>query len=341
MNRDLSNTKRRMNGAGGAALLAIAGLAVSAGLSSAQIGQQQSSPGTPNVLGGGSTGGGVPADPGDPFEHMKDEVALTGVVRDFRAGSQDSPHPDFQRQPKNANGGGSFGHYMEMVQDQLDEDGKPVFRDGGRRVTSQWKDAQGRNVMPPREYIDGRDGDKAGSMESVGSAVTSADSMSQWFRDVPGVNASRPLDITLRRVEGTNKYVFDDKQDPTYSNRGGFFPVNNDLYGNFTTDKNFHFTFELGTKFTYEANSGQVFRFIGDDDVWVYIDGKLVIDLGGVHGATEQTVELDRLNWLQDGGTYTLHFFFAERHTTQSNFRIETTLDLKSIDLPPTAALFD
>jgi hypothetical protein len=36
-----------------------------------------------------------------------------------------------------------------------------------------------------------------------------------------------------------------------------------------------------------------------------------------------------------------LDFFFAERHRTQSNFRIETTLQLRNVELPPTAALYD
>jgi fibro-slime domain-containing protein len=54
-----------------------------------------------------------------------------------------------------------------------------------------------------------------------------------------------------------------------------------------------------------------------------------------------QTIELDRLDWLEDGRSYSLSFFFAERHTTQSNFRIETTLELRTVQLPPTAALYD
>ena len=263
-------------------------------------------------------------------------ITLTGVVRDFMAREQTGGHPDFQRQPS-----AGFGHYVGMVADQLDEQGKPVFASTGFKLSSNWRDAQNRNIMRPKPYINPRQGDQNGSVSSsAGGALTTSANFSQWFRDVRGVNVSKPVTITLNRsANGT--YVFDDKSDPVYAGMGGFFPINGDLYGNYSNNKNFHFTFELQTEFIYRANQGLTFTFIGDDDVWVFIDGKLVIDIGGVHSAISQTIELDRLNWLEDGRSYSLSFFFAERHTTQSNFRIETTLQLRNVQLPPTAALYD
>jgi fibro-slime domain-containing protein len=159
---------------------------------------------------------------------------------------------------------------------------------------------------------------------------------------VSGVNLSKAVPVTLRREEGSNKYVFDDKEDPFFAGRGGFFPIDGELFGNYSsTGKNYHFTFELATEFVYKAGAGQDFRFIGDDDVWVFVDGRLVIDLGGVHGALDQVVRMDDLLWLEDGQTYTLHFFFAERHTTDSNFRIETTLHLRDINIPTVSGIYD
>ncbi len=273
---------------------------------------------------------------------LPDALVLDGVVRDFRDRNAEGGHKDFQWQPRRANGKGGFGLYGHMVQDELDDEGKPVFRSKGHRVNSKWKDASGQPIISPRSYIDSKPGDQSGSMEGEGQAIHDAESFAQWFRDVPGVNVSMALPITLKREANSNKYVFDDRSDPLFSGKGGFFPINGELYGNYgNTGKNFHFTFSLDTEFVYEANSGQQFTFIGDDDVWVFIDGKLVIDLGGVHGAESQRIDLDRLNWLNDGETYSLHFFFAERHTTQSNFRVETTLKLRSVDVPTTAAVFD
>lgn len=283
---------------------------------------------------GGSTGG----QQADPYADLPSEITLAGVVRDFRERTVEGGHPDFERQPSSG-----FGHYMYIVQDQLDGRGLPVFRSTGKKVSSNWRDAQGRNIISPRSYIASRDGDTSGSASSSQTgAATSAENFAMWFKDVDGVNSSAPLSVTLRRQANSNVYTFDDKEDPMYVGRGGFFPINGELYGNSAGDnKNFHFTYHLDTEFVYQRDAGLVFTFIGDDDVWVFIDGKLVIDIGGVHSAVSQTIDLDRLEWLQDGQTYSLDFFFVERHRTQSNFRIETTLQLRNVELPPTSALYD
>ena len=144
------------------------------------------------------------------------------------------------------------------------------------------------------------------------------------------MNISQRLTLTLVRQENGH-YVFDDKLDPKYQDLGGFFPIEDQLFGNpgGRPDRNFHFTVEMHMDFEYDADGDQFFKFTGDDDVWVFVNGELVIDLGGVHAAHDQYVDLNRLG-LADGETYQLDFFFAERHRTQSNFRITTNLPLES-----------
>lgn len=274
----------------------------------------------------------------DPYAGLPAELNLVGICRDFKASNETGGHPDFQRQPA-----GGFGMYTGNLNNTLDADGKPVFKGGGKKVSSQWRDSARRNINPA--IYNASVGDTAGSF--TGNAdpggIRSAESFAQWFRDVPGVNMSKQVPIKLVRQANSNLYVFDDRTDPTYSSRGGFFPINNELWGNPSGQtKNFGFSFELATEFIYKPSEGQAFTFIGDDDVWVFINGKLVIDIGGVHGATSQTVQLDRLgDIMKPNQKNTLTLFFAERHTTQSNCRIETTINLKPASLPTTSSLFD
>lgn len=158
-----------------------------------------------------------------------------------------------------------------------------------------------------------------GTLTTTGQA-----NFDQWYRDVDGVNLSKKHSIELvKQADGTYKYQ-----------NNQFFPINNELWGNFKDDKNYHFTYEIHNKFTYQG--GEIFTFSGDDDVWVYIDGQRVIDIGGVHNSQSQTIELDTLD-LVEGETYSFDFFFAERHYRESNFTITTNIALENTNLLPIA----
>jgi len=86
---------------------------------------------------------------------------------------------------------------------------------------------------------------------------------------------------------------------------------------------------ETETDYLFTYSGGETFSFTGDDDLWVFIDDELVIDLGGVHGASTASVDLDTLG-LTVGEDYSFDLFFAERHTVRSTFKIQTSLQLKS-----------
>jgi len=134
----------------------------------------------------------------------------------------------------------------------------------------------------------------------------------QWYHD-SAVSTNYLSSLTL--IDPDNDGVY------TYAN-SSFFPLDG-IGDHEGRSHDYHFTMELHNKFTYKA--GQVFSFTGDDDVFVFIDDELVIDLGGVHGAMSDSVALDSLG-LTVGETYDFDLFFAERHTTQSNFRVDTSI---------------
>lgn len=152
-----------------------------------------------------------------------------------------------------------------------------------------------------------------------GTTVTTsgAANFNQWYRDTPGINQSR--EFTLPFVDaGNGIFTYDDPE---------FFPLDNEFFGNEYQEHNFHFTFELHTDFAYHG--GEVFTFAGDDDLFIFINNQLAIDLGGVHSTQTDSVDLDaeaQALGLAVGGTYTLDLFQAERHASGSHFRVDTSL---------------
>lgn len=261
-------------------------------------------------------------------------IVLDAVIRDFKPfNDMQNPHNDFERYSGTTRVG--------LVQETLGSDGKPALASrSGWKIVTEYRDSQGRPINPA--LYDPERGDSPGRLQQRSDdRIYSDASFEHWYNDTEK-NHTIVVPLTLTRVPGTNRYVFDSAVDEPYRSRGGFFPVNDQGWGNHTGwDRNFHFTTEVETEFVYERDAGQVFTFTGDDDVWVFIGGKLAIDMGSLHSIREQTIDLDRLEWLEDGQTYQLKIFHAERRTNQSNFRIETTLKLRGAQLPMARHLFD
>ena len=73
------------------------------------------------------------------------------------------------------------------------------------------------------------------------------------------------------------------------------------------------------------------FEFSGDDDVYMYINGVLALDLGGAHGICTKRVNLKDVAQkchLTEGEVATFTFFYMERNSDASNFKIETNMEL-------------
>lgn len=117
------------------------------------------------------------------------------------------------------------------------------------------------------------------------------------------MNLSTPLAVELVPLVGGLGYDSD-----------AFFPIDDELLGNEGREHNFHFIVEAHGHFRYKV--GEVFSFTGDDHLWAFINGRFVMDLGGVHSVKSGEFELGNLD-LDVGEVYSLDIFFAERHTSK------------------------
>lgn len=181
--------------------------------------------------------------------------------------------------------------------------------------------------------------------------------------DVKFPNNNAASDVKLLN-EGLSKISGKDK--------GSFLPFSQNSSG-INTEKNagFHFGMNMSVKF-YMPENGKIngkdmkFEFSGDDDVWVFVDGKLVLDIGGIHdaiagdinfatgvstvyqgqevsdttiGTTSDenivtniyTSDVLGTNWKnQTNKVHTLQVFYLERGKGESNCKIKLNLDIPS-----------
>ena len=194
------------------------------------------------------------------------------------------------------------------------------------------KDALGSDGLPVPAYETSADAKKAGvdyqSRGVVGhDPVVSGDPFYRWFHEVNGKSVKYEREIVFSRDGATNRYVYGGKQ---------IFPLDNvsqsdkKLLGH-----NFHFTAHLKVPIRVAVSGNEKFDFSGDDDVWVFLNGQLVLDIGGVHtaidgyftinsdGSVSSVVNGKYKNTynlgLERGDVVDLDFFYAERNTSEAN----------------------
>jgi len=226
---------------------------------------------------------------------------VVGVVRDFKGINEAGGHPDFE----------SFGPSdtatLGLVGGALGADGKPVY------ASKCETPGMGKTAACP-----------------WGQMTSGKTNFDQWYRFTDGVNMPYLLYFLFKPMGGIATF-----------NSQHFFPVDDAgfkslAYADDFKQHNFGFTTELHTKFKY--NGGETFQFEGDDDLWVFINGKLVIDIGGLHPPTKGKVDLDASAatlGISKGNVYLLELFHAERHTTASHFRVDTTLTFVDCGIIP------
>ncbi|AMC93109.1 hypothetical protein AOC36_03705 [Erysipelothrix larvae] len=170
------------------------------------------------------------------------------------------------------------------------------------------------------------------------------------YRAIAGSFSHNDMTLGVKTTDGVSEFPWADE---LWSNELATDDLGDTL--------NFHFSVKGSSEFTYYGE-GESFTFSGDDDFWLYINQQLVIDLGGTHGelsctatflpdgmvhisavtdtegnelAPEQTLSLG----LVKGRTYSLDFFYAERHTHESNLMLSTNLTHDKFSVNKTATL--
>jgi fibro-slime domain-containing protein len=320
---------RMRNGTGGTALGALLLLALTSagcGSSSSGDGKATGGAGDGGTFGGGEDGqvfGGDDGGGGGGGGGGDGSVAagtIAATIRDFKfyEAADTTTDPDFENPPLNIgqNGMASSGYSGPwdddvIVATQIGSDNTPTYAGDPTKGTL--------------------------TTFGTGAAGSAAAEFQNWYHDVAGTNihVSYPLPI-VQNPDGSLEYDSNAQgalyvaTDPTQGR--GFFPIDDGTpyataFGDQGKPHNYSFTMEIHTVFTYMG--GEYFNFRGDDDVYVFINGQLVINLGGVHGPETAAVMVDTLN-LTKGGDYPLDFFSAERHVTGSNILFQTTLGLRA-----------
>ncbi|MEO8178985.1 MAG: fibro-slime domain-containing protein [Deltaproteobacteria bacterium] len=242
--------------------------------------------------------GAAPSSPGGPMFNADDleptdacDGNLPVVYRDFS-----QAHPDFEM-----NFRGDVVR-RQLIEPTLGLDGKPVFKSsvGCPAKQNTPTECETWSVMQP--------------------VITSADSYSQWYRDTPGINIAFEKVLELAD-SGGGLYKYSSAE---------FFPIGNDQGFGITPPgqaHNFLFTTEVHVTFEYVAK--QKFTFRGDDDMWIFVNGRLAVDLGSMHDSKEGIIDFDAQAadlGIVVGRAYPMDIFHAERHTSASNFSIETNI---------------
>jgi fibro-slime domain-containing protein len=187
-----------------------------------------------------------------------------------------------------------------------------------------------------KPVIDGRctQGNVTAAQCPYGQQLTTAANFGQWYQDVAGVN----LDIAgtlLLGAQGGGSYAFD-------SGTRGFYPVDTKGWTVTTPAKedvipadaivndgrNHDFGFTTEVRYFFQYRGGETLTFSGDDDLWIFVNRRLALDLGGLHHRIEKSLIVDQSAstlGLTSGGLYEIALFHAERHSAASNFKLTLT----------------
>ncbi len=96
---------------------------------------------------------------------------------------------------------------------------------------------------------------------------------------------------------------------------------------------NYNLSLEGHAKFVYRYDDELFFTFTGDDDVYLFINGVRVLDIGAAHTISKVSINLNDPSIVEacgfeEGGVYDFDFFYMERHGCAANFSVETNIKI-------------
>ncbi|KAM9972268.1 hypothetical protein ACTFIW_003627 [Dictyostelium discoideum] len=145
----------------------------------------------------------------------------------------------------------------------------------------------------------------------------------QLNSSLPGENSPYSFELVFTYDKNRNTYVYNNEEFFPIDVRGFDFDQEKRIFYNGTIYHNYHFCMKINSAFTYQGS--EYFNFQTDHEAWAFINNKLVIDLGGIHGPIAARINTKNLG-LTIGRPYNLDLFFCNRQTVGSKLKIEINL---------------
>ncbi|KAN0000434.1 hypothetical protein ACTFIZ_000862 [Dictyostelium cf. discoideum] len=175
---------------------------------------------------------------------------------------------------------------------------------------------------------------KTPSLGSATSSLSSPQLFPYWFQSNfadttknSGLNAPLTRTITLNYDSDSGNYIYNNPNFFLIDTDGFDKTTSNRIYKDSTgTYHNYHYCVAFNYVFKPDGQGKEMFKFTGNDDVWVFVNNKLLLDAGGVRASESSSVDFTKAGLVKNQET-TLDFFYCERSTNSPpSFKIETNL---------------